>query len=84
MDTLARRGYRAAAVGTSLAPPGGLVNPVGLEDLPASVRRRIESNEGEALTVILPEKDIADVQFLTEFIAQVRELAPTATGKTGH
>ena len=58
-----------------------LVNPVGLEDLPAPVRRRIESSEGEALMVILPEKDIADVQFLTEFIAQVRELAPTATGR---
>ena len=57
-----------------------LATPSGLRICPL-VRRRIESSEGEALMVILLEKDIADVQFLTEFIAQVRELAITATGR---
>ena len=57
------------------------VGELTFADLPASVRARLISEEGEQLTVILPAADIAQVEALSAFIDSVRQVVPEATGR---
>lgn len=57
------------------------VAEIDFADLPASVRSRLVSADGKYLTVVLPEQDIADVDALSAFITEVRQLLPSATGR---
>jgi len=57
------------------------VSAVGFDDLPETVRARLVSRDGEYLTMVLPEQDIADVDALSRFITDVRREMPNATGR---
>jgi len=57
------------------------VEEVTFEQLPASMRDRLVTDTGEQLSVILPAQDITAVNDLSEFITDVRELVPNATGR---
>ena len=57
------------------------VEEVTFDQLPASMRDRLVADTGEQLSVILPAQDIADVDELSAFITDVREVLPNATGR---
>ena len=52
-----------------------------LADLPADLKRRLISADGQVLVTALPSEDIADVQNLNRFLDAVAEVAPGATGR---
>jgi uncharacterized protein len=57
------------------------VDVIEFADLPDTVTSRLVAANAEQLTVILPAQDIADVDALSRFIQDVRELVPQATGR---
>jgi len=57
------------------------VGPVTLDDLPAALRAGFISADGKHLSVVLPERDIADVESLGSFIDAVQAVEPKATGR---
>ncbi len=57
------------------------VGEVSFADLPGTVRSRLVSADGEYLSIVLPQHDIADVDALSDFITEVRQMAPQATGR---
>ncbi len=57
------------------------VGPVTLDGLPAALRAGFISADGKQLSVVLPERDIADVQSLGAFIDAVQAVEPKATGR---
>lgn len=58
-----------------------LVGPVDTGDLPSAVRERMVNADGQHLTIVLPEENVAPVEALSRFIEGVRELVPAATGR---
>lgn len=57
------------------------VGPVTLDELPEDLRGRFINAEGKHLSVVLPKRDIADVESLGSFIEAVQEIEPKATGR---
>ena len=57
------------------------VGPVTLDDLPEGLRERFINADGKHLSVVLPDRDIADVQSLGSFIDAVQAVEPKATGR---
>jgi hypothetical protein len=57
------------------------IEEVAFVDLPAAVRMRLVSANGRYLSRIVPQQDIADVEALSEFITEVRDVTPKATGR---
>lgn len=57
------------------------VGPVGLEDLPASLRRRLISTDGRVRVVALPRDDVRDTAALSRFVSAVTSVSPRATGR---
>jgi len=55
-------------------------HPVGLEDLPDALRRQWVSREGSWRLQVSPHNPQADIAQLSEFVAQVRQVAPAVTG----
>lgn len=58
-----------------------VVEQIGFDDLPASVRSRLITASGQHLSVILPEDNIAEVDALSDFITDTRQVYPNATGR---
>jgi hopanoid biosynthesis associated RND transporter like protein HpnN len=58
-----------------------LVEPVGFDDLPASLQARLISSDGRARVVALPEEDVSDVVALASFVQSVATVDPHATGR---
>ncbi|MDJ0865397.1 MAG: MMPL family transporter [Myxococcota bacterium] len=56
------------------------VGPVGAEDLPASLARRMLAEDGTARVQVFPTEDLIDLEAMTTFADEVRTLAPEATG----
>ena len=57
------------------------VDTVTFADLPHSVKSRLIGTGGEQLNSILPQQDISNVDALSDFITQVRQELPSATGR---
>jgi hopanoid biosynthesis associated RND transporter like protein HpnN len=57
------------------------VGPVGLDDLPDPVLRRIVSADGVAQVVALPTEDLNEPEALSRFVDAVTAIAPAATGR---
>ena len=57
------------------------VSPVDVDDLPREVRERMVNPQGQHLTIVLPEENVAAVDALSRFIEGVREQVPVATGR---
>ena len=57
------------------------VGPVEFEDLPADLRGRLVSSDGQARIVALPAEDVSDVAALHRFVEAVQSVAPLATGR---
>ena len=55
--------------------------PTSLADLPADLKRRLISADGQVLVSALPREDISDVQAMNRFLAAVATVAPGATGR---
>jgi len=51
------------------------------EDLPADMRDRLVSDDGQFLVTILPKGDMSDPRQLDEFADQVTAIVPDATGR---
>lgn len=58
-----------------------VVEQISFDDLPGSVRSRLITASGQHLSVILPEDNIADVDALSAFITDTRQVYPNATGR---
>lgn len=54
--------------------------PVALADLPPGLRDRMLAADGRALVEVLPAEDLNDEAALANFVAEVRTMAPEATG----
>lgn len=54
--------------------------PVSLEDLPASLRRRMVTPDGRARVQVFPAADLDDERELARFVDEVRSVTPAATG----
>lgn len=54
--------------------------PVAIENLPQSLHQRWVGSHGTWLIQVFPARDAGDVALLGDFVAQVRTLAPDATG----
>lgn len=54
--------------------------PYELKDLPDYLRRNWVSKEGLYRVLIIPEKDLNDVHNLKQFVSEVTQIAPTASG----
>ena len=57
------------------------VSEIEVDDLPQSVRERLQSSDGKLLYSIIPAKNITPVAALSEFIHEVRGVHPQATGR---
>ncbi len=57
------------------------VQPPAYEQLPDSVRLRLQGLDGRFQHTILPANDIVDVRSLGAYVDSVREVAPGATGR---
>jgi len=57
------------------------VEKVSFGDLPEGLRERVMSADGSYLTVVVPSRDVSEVEALREFIESVRKATPTATGR---
>ncbi|MGR5179092.1 efflux RND transporter permease subunit [Vibrio parahaemolyticus] len=55
--------------------------PVSIESLPTALTERYISQQGEWLVVISPSQDMTNVDALEQFIAEVKQIAPNATGR---
>lgn len=53
---------------------------ITLEDLPRSIASRYQAQNGAQRLEILPAKDLRNIENRREFIAQVKQMAPTVTG----
>ncbi len=51
------------------------------EDLPTDLQERLVGPGGEHHLVVLPAEDISEVSALNRFIEEVRDIAPSATGR---
>lgn len=58
-----------------------VVEQISFDDLPGSVRSRLITASGQHLSVILPEDNIADVDALSAFITETRQVYANATGR---
>ncbi len=56
--------------------------PVTFDDLPAALKDRLVSAQGQYVSVVTPAGDVSDVAALSEFVESVRELVPVATGRS--
>ena len=57
------------------------VGLVTVEAVPAEIRARLTSADGEHLSIVLPAEDVADVSEMNRFIDAVQAIAPAATGR---
>ena len=57
------------------------VEAIGFDDLPALLRARLVSDDGDFLSVVVPAENVAPVAALSRFIESVREIVPIATGR---
>ena len=57
------------------------VGLVTVEAVPAEIRARLTSADGEHLSIVLPAEDVADVTEMNRFIDAVQAIAPAATGR---
>ena len=57
------------------------VGLVTVEAVPAEIRARLTSVDGEHLSIVLPAEDVADVTEMNRFIDAVQAIAPAATGR---
>ena len=57
------------------------VEPVTLDTLPEPLRRRLLTEDGQHLTVVLPAGEVDRVETLSAFVEGVRAIAPNATGR---
>ena len=57
------------------------VSAISFKDLPNGLKSRLIGQNGQYLTVVLPQESIADVDALSRFVESVRAVAPTATGR---
>ena len=57
------------------------VGLVTVEAVPAEIRARLISAEGERLSIVLPSGDVANVGVMNRFIDAVQAIVPTATGR---
>ena len=57
------------------------VGLVTVEAVPAEIRARLTSADGERLSIVLPAEDVADVSEMNRFIDAVQAIAPAATGR---
>jgi len=57
------------------------VSEITFEDLPSALKARLVGQNGQFLTVVLPQESIVDVDALSRFVERVRAIAPTATGR---
>jgi len=57
-----------------------VARPVGLDDVPASLRSRMLTADGRARVQVLPSGDLTDNAELVRFVESVREVTPRATG----
>jgi hopanoid biosynthesis associated RND transporter like protein HpnN len=55
--------------------------PVEFADLPAALKRRLVSADGQYLSIVTPTGDVASVEVLSEFVTGVRQQVPVATGR---
>ena len=58
-----------------------LAEEIRFDDLPASLRIRLVSSDGDYLSTAIPALDISDVTELSRFIEEVRAEVPFATGR---
>ncbi|NWG46543.1 MAG: MMPL family transporter [Alphaproteobacteria bacterium] len=54
---------------------------ITLADVPEDLRRRFMTGDGRLLITVLPAEDISDLEAARRFIADVRSIAPGATGR---
>ena len=57
------------------------VSAIRFEDLPQGLKSRLIGQNGQYLTLVLPQESIADVDALSRFVESVRAIAPNATGR---
>ncbi len=78
--------WQEASIGALLSELAWLreaiyVEAIGFDDLPARLRARLVSDEGDFLSVVVPAENVAPVAALSRFIESVREVVPIATGR---
>ena len=60
------------------------ISPVGMPEIPESVRKRYVSKNGVYLIIAYPSVDVWDIDQREEFVSQLRQVDPSVTGNAIH